>query len=89
MSKVSLVGELMKLKGRESRRPYSFSPYMSPMASVMWWLSSLMEICGAWPRRAWYKRSSSCALSEDCSGWRCAVSMCSRGQGAARGMCGG
>jgi hypothetical protein len=38
-----------KLRGREERLGESASlspPYRSPMASVTWWLSSLMEMCG-------------------------------------------
>lgn len=34
----------MKLKGRESRLElYSSSPYISPIASVTWWLLSLID----------------------------------------------
>jgi hypothetical protein len=55
----SPLGLGTKLKGRELRRlldSVSLSPpYMSPIASVTWWLSSLMEICGACPRRGWLR----------------------------------
>lgn len=67
----SPLGLGTKLRGREERFEDSLSlspPYMSPMASVTWWLSSLMEIWGAWPRRIWYTRSSSRARSEAMSG---------------------
>lgn len=67
----SPLGLGTKLSGRELRRDVSVSlspPYRSPMASVTWWLSSLIEICGTWPRRIWYMRSSSRARSLACSG---------------------
>jgi hypothetical protein len=54
----SPLGLGMKLRGRRLRRFDSVSlspPYMSPMASVTWWLSSLMEICGACPRRGGFR----------------------------------
>jgi hypothetical protein len=45
----SPLGLGTKLRGRELRRDDSVSlspPYRSPIASVTWWLSSLIEICG-------------------------------------------
>jgi hypothetical protein len=54
----SPLGLGMKLRGRRLRRFDSVSlspPYMSPMASVTWWLSSLMDICGACPRRGGFR----------------------------------
>jgi hypothetical protein len=53
----SPVGLGTKLRGRRLRLlldSVSLSPpYMSPIASVTWWLSSLIDICGACPRRGW------------------------------------
>jgi hypothetical protein len=44
-------GVVIKLNGRESLFEYSSSPYRSPIASVTWWLVSLMESWEACPRR--------------------------------------
>jgi hypothetical protein len=56
------------------------------MASVTWWLSSLIEICGTWPRRIWYTRSSSRALSFACGECAAAVSIRSVNIGSAPGL---